>query len=362
MKKVLYIIIVAVSSSCSQHESKPDTELEIVDTELAEIRGAPEHKNISRQDSIQLLKSFYTFCDALKKEDGFTLARLNTENRYWPSSLNMLLDIPYGFPDFLISWPNKNLYKHSVWSAMNYDTPTISMYGKEYQLLFSIKRHTKRVIVETGHYFTFINTGCGLKFQRYEARDVWWKHLYPSIDSITTYFPKSGVTKRYETRPGYISNFCNVWYSQVLNSCSEPVLFNYKGEEEIYRFSWFRSFHSPVVIRIQKKGFSFHFSAKVLQEGYEDVPDEVIDSTERFMNFFEWHVFKEKLGKAGFWQLPVEDTEEQGMDGAQWVMEGIQNGKYHVVERWSAGSSNFGDACRYLIAISDLGIQKEDIY
>jgi hypothetical protein len=56
LKNVIYIILVAVSSSCSQHEPTPDTELEMVDTEMAEIIGPPEHENISRQDSIELLK------------------------------------------------------------------------------------------------------------------------------------------------------------------------------------------------------------------------------------------------------------------------------------------------------------------
>ena len=56
------------------------------------------------------------------------------------------------------------------------------------------------------------------------------------------------------------------------------------------------------------------------------------------------------------------DVNAQGMDGAQWVMEGLQNGKYHFIDRCSPGRSEFGEACKYLISISGLDIKEKEIY
>ena len=44
--------------------------------------------------------------------------------------------------------------------------------------------------------------------------------------------------------------------------------------------------------------------------------------------------FLGKIGENTFWKLPsIQET--MGLDGSQWVIEGIKNGSYHLVDRWS---------------------------
>jgi hypothetical protein len=40
------------------------------------------------------------------------------------------------------------------------------------------------------------------------------------------------------------------------------------------------------------------------------------------------------LAKANFWHLPVRD-ERNGLDGSTAIIEGVKDGKYQVVNRWS---------------------------
>jgi len=40
------------------------------------------------------------------------------------------------------------------------------------------------------------------------------------------------------------------------------------------------------------------------------------------------------LDQAHFWSTPTE-LPSRGKDGAEWILEGVQDGKYRVVARWS---------------------------
>ena len=42
----------------------------------------------------------------------------------------------------------------------------------------------------------------------------------------------------------------------------EPVLSSYKGDKEIYRFTWLRTFHHPVAVRLEKKIIASDYLAR----------------------------------------------------------------------------------------------------
>ena len=48
--------------------------------------------------------------------------------------------------------------------------------------------------------------------------------------------------------------------------------------------------------------------------------------------------FLTSLNDLSFWKLPaslVEETNVVQLDGAQWILEGVKQGRYHIVDRWS---------------------------
>ena len=45
-------------------------------------------------------------------------------------------------------------------------------------------------------------------------------------------------------------------------------------------------------------------------------------------------MFQTRVDQVGFWRLGT-DTKPGGNDGAQWIIEGVKDEKYHLVDRWS---------------------------
>jgi hypothetical protein len=48
----------------------------------------------------------------------------------------------------------------------------------------------------------------------------------------------------------------------------------------------------------------------------------------------EWSRLKAKLESAEFWTMPTQE-QDFGGDGSEWIIEGVKNGEYHVVARWT---------------------------
>jgi hypothetical protein len=47
----------------------------------------------------------------------------------------------------------------------------------------------------------------------------------------------------------------------------------------------------------------------------------------------QFAMFVTQLDQAHFWNMPTESS-RRGNDGAEWILEAIQNGGYHTVVRW----------------------------
>lgn len=103
--------------------------------------------------------------------------------------------------------------------------------------------------------------------------------------------------------------------------------------DEAYRFTWLRTFHSPVAVRVWRTGDSYELQAVLLDGagGYE--PGEVSRRINRRLTDEEWRRIKQVLEEISFWSLST-NNDVRGSDGAQWIIEGRDEG-YHVVDRWS---------------------------
>jgi hypothetical protein len=145
------------------------------------------------------------------------------------------------------------------------------------------------------------------------------------------------------------------WYGKQLKALHEPSLWELSRNDpkvEAYRFLWLRSLHHPVAVRlVVRQGGSgwMHVRMTSGQSGYE---------TGRIIRYGVSWLTKSKtqslvaaLAAADFWNLPtlvgvnearpgLDGTVGIGLGGAQWVVEGVKDGRYHVVDRWSPGSED----------------------
>lgn len=187
----------------------------------------------------------------------------------------------------------------------------------------------------------------------------------------------TGAGKRVEieapTEPSYnyfpatmVDKFRAQWYGSFLNAFREPSLWERSKQSPVaqsYRFTWLRTFHHPVVIRIDVRPDGIcELTAKVgLGAGGYD-PGMLIRNETRPLTReqSEWFLNQVNLE---FWNLPKEDAKTGGLDGSQWVIEGVKNGQYHIEDRWSPDAGPIHDlGLAMAIGLADLRIPKDEIY
>ena len=188
------------------------------------------------------------------------------------------------------------------------------------------------------------------------------------------YFPSVSLDERSES-----SDFKKKWYSEALIALGEPSLASEpatSGSNESYRFLWLRSFHHPVAIRvdINHDGTSL-LTTKVSdgKGGYK--PGKLIVNRKRKLTKEKTSWFLDRIKELGFWDLPTyeKQAEETGpngektvtvnLDGAQWILEGIKDKKYHVVDRWSPENGAVHTlGIVMLIDLANLKLLYQDVY
>lgn len=181
-------------------------------------------------------------------------------------------------------------------------------------------------------------------------------------DTLHLYFPLKETGKDSTGNAASLDTFTNVWYSRMLKAMKEPVLPETEGDTQIYRFTWLRTFHRPITIRIQRSNDSVTLIAKILSGagGYD--PGQIITDTAFVLTPEKWETLQAKIGLINFWRLPV-DTDSDGMDGAEWILEGVTKNNYHFVSRWSPGKNTaYGQCCLYFLSLSGIKIPEKEIY
>jgi hypothetical protein len=183
--------------------------------------------------------------------------------------------------------------------------------------------------------------------------------IIPS-DSKQFYFPLKvfNDNKRHVGR----DTFVNSWYSKHLFAMKEPIIYLDKSQNEIYRFTWVRTFDNPIIVRIEKHGNTYILFWKLCngEGGFE--PGELTLNEQKTIDKTTWDEFKNRINQINFWDLET-NLESIAIDGSQWILEGKTSNKYHVVDRHSPYSkSKFYECCDFLIRLTDLKINNEEKY
>lgn len=173
------------------------------------------------------------------------------------------------------------------------------------------------------------------------------------------YFPKG----RFAGGWAESDNFTNDWYGKHLKAMTEESLLDAADEAEIYRFLWLRTFHHPVFVKVVRHRNEIKLFTKELDGagGYE--PGKVLRSDEITLKHEDFCRFLNLLEKADYWNLGAENN-DSGVDGSQWILEGVKKGRYHLVDRWTPETGKYREACLFLLKLSgvDTDRLKGDLY
>lgn len=161
----------------------------------------------------------------------------------------------------------------------------------------------------------------------------------------------------------------NIKVSKLFNEI--PVLPIDDLEAELYRITFIPTFFSPIKIRVERHRGESVLVAKRLsgQGGFE--AGTLKDEKRRRLNSAEWNRLVSLINKAAFWDMPYAEKEpepnEKGelsvcLDGSEWVLEGVKNGKFHAVNRYCPDEKSFQEIGQYLAKLSGLRIKPRELY
>lgn len=128
------------------------------------------------------------------------------------------------------------------------------------------------------------------------------------------------------------------WYSAQLSALQEPSLLALRKipSSESYRFLWLRTFNHPIAIRLDPKADGTSVLTTKIASGAGGYrPGVLSEETHHVLSKEQTQSFITRLNKLDFWHTANPVNDQAGTDGSQWIIEGVREGQYHVVDRWS---------------------------
>ena len=191
---------------------------------------------------------------------------------------------------------------------------------------------------------------CG-SYPQFPGRAVAIAKVQPGL---TGYFPQGMYAYGWRDR----ETFMNEWYGKHLKAMREPSLLEEsRSDTDVYRFLWLRTFHNPMAVRVERSGSAMKLYLKELSGsgGYD--PGELIVSKQIDLDQSQWCGFMSRLEQSNYWNRPLEE-ENGGLDGAQWILEGASQRRYHAVDRWTPRDGDYREACMYLLELAGVDTAK----
>ncbi|HET6432829.1 hypothetical protein [Dyella sp.] len=175
------------------------------------------------------------------------------------------------------------------------------------------------------------------------------------MDGQKRYFPGGALNPASPQSDG----FENRWYSRQLEAMSEPALTPVPGSRT-YRFTWLRTFHHPVAVRVAMTSTRCALHAIELDGAGGYAPGKVyrrkiLEITPKACARFEAFIRAN-----GFWDIPPSDH-VSGADGSQWIVEGV-TAQYRVVTRWTPESGPVRTIGEQFLALTGWQYPQKEMY
>lgn len=159
--------------------------------------------------------------------------------------------------------------------------------------------------------------------------------------ALPNYFPSSMIV---DSKPcpegdlssvGTVSDFEKDWYARQLAAADEPPLYGATADGSSLRFTWLRTFHKPIVVRLS--GLETDTPRLIAKEmtghgGYD--PGKVGRIVKRFLTTEEADAIRALIARNRVLTEPV-DACRFGNDGAEWLIESNGRTGYRFVKEWS---------------------------
>lgn len=133
------------------------------------------------------------------------------------------------------------------------------------------------------------------------------------------------------------------YYTKYLSAMKEPSVLAPldKGAERVFRFTYLRSFHDPLVVRITESGDTVTARAVRLEMNQQYEPVKIISDKTWKLEDERRKAVKALPDQKGFW-TPLSPVEEAialgGLDGSRWIFEVHDKDGYRMIDVWTPGA------------------------
>ncbi len=148
--------------------------------------------------------------------------------------------------------------------------------------------------------------------------------------------------------------------TEQLKSMEEPSLLSPQNGLDIYRFTWLRTFHNPIAVRIEKKKDKIYLYWKVGKGAAGYGAKGLKRKGKRKISIDDWKKFESLVENAKYKEL-LNDYYVPVTDGAMWTLEHSTTTDYKAKTSNHPGKQ-FSEACLYLIKLAKIKIKEKDIY
>jgi hypothetical protein len=157
-----------------------------------------------------------------------------------------------------------------------------------------------------------------------------------ALRSQPQYFPETTADV-----PAPLDEFEVKWYSKHLAAMQEPSLWRLGTSDPAgtaYRFLELPSFAHPIGIRVAKTDAGATLRLVVLDGLGGYLPGGIGIERTVAINPERWNELERLIAKCNFWEMDTEEQIPDGEaivrhDGTRYIVEGIMDGRYHVVNR-----------------------------
>lgn len=145
-----------------------------------------------------------------------------------------------------------------------------------------------------------------------------------------------------------LNEFINQWYSKHLKSLKEPILYKLKNEnKKIIRFTHIGTWSNPFSYRIENNAgqITLTYSKTKGVGGYH--AGRRIKHDQKIVKVENWNNIMKKIDSIQFWKMATHDPNIV-LDGEEWILEVLVDGKYHFVTRNSPhvyDEKKYADLC-----------------
>ena len=176
--------------------------------------------------------------------------------------------------------------------------------------------------------------------------------------------PQSSCWPQEPARAKKPSRFRLGWPHRYLRAMKEPSLRELAEKDRTataYRFLWLPAFHDPVSVRFVKSDQGvFLYTVRLKLDG-KYRPVRIIRRKCVELKPVHWERIANHVAKARFWALPTTQREPFGwltVDGHTLIVEGVSDGRYHIVVRHNPPGGNFVDLGQAMLFMSGTDVRK----